>query len=181
MPSIQSRQTIKSLDISNNFIGDNGLAILAKFIEKNPQISHLSFDGSHPSKHASVLSLLKVLHTSNSIRKVVFPKEDISRLIQNSSSIKDLFKQSWADLNKQINENGSSAFESSDLSNISSYASLSTANSSLSLGQIEPPFETYSAPSWDFVINIFCVSGYTEWELMSKKYTLKHLSGVSIE
>lgn len=101
---IRGHQTLETIDISNNAIGDNGLKNFVSTIGSNNNIiSRVAFDGSNANDPDLYIHLLQKLSKMSKIKYIVKPRVDIERLSKmHGSSIWKKLDEAWNNLSKEI-------------------------------------------------------------------------------
>lgn len=100
---IRAHQTIDTIDISYNDIGDNGIQNFVKSLEGGNQISRIAFDGSNVNDPQLYITVFQKLSAITKLKYVEKPRHDLERLANaNGSNAWKQLEEAWMYLSKEI-------------------------------------------------------------------------------
>ena len=167
---LQSNQTIKTLDISENYIGDTGLEVLQRCIESSSGLKSISFDMSHPTSLEQYSALLRSIIANQSIVYVATPTVDIKLLRQANPQGAESLVSLWNTIIEACKVHDSMGGKDDDDGD-----KLSALSSSMTTNALKSEDEELTT-SWevDFPKQKESVN-QKEWKAMSERYTLANV------
>ena len=163
--------TLKELNISNNYIGDDGIFILKEIILKNNSIVNFNFDGINPSSLPNYLQFLHDIVSSPHLYYVFKPIQDIELL--SNQNLKKNFKELksfWIRLKKQCFQRAHEFSYTFNNDFLNQFENISSDFENISQKIINV--------SWDIDFEIEEIDFQNKWDILEKKYSLEKLSNV---
>lgn len=178
LPVIQIRETLLSIDISSNTIGNQGVDVLARFIENSPQLQEVHFDGQQPTQVQPFLNVMKAIKKHPHLMKVAQPVTDMDALCNNFQQQKEVIRQSWNECVIHCQANREDYADSMESGLMSFVDMVQTQVDDKAMPQ--QPEEELQA-SWNVTLNLPVIVGDKEWDAMRKKYDIIAMTSIRAE
>jgi len=158
-------QTISSLDIGENSIGDSGLSILLEIVSSNENICNLAFDKSELSQPTRLIEFITQISKFDHIKHIVKPRHDIAKLIEiHGKKTGKEIKVTWSRLITNSKKDTKDIEESDD----TTFSSIRMTDNTTTDHYITTQLQA----SWEIYIDCPFSDSYKEWNALREKYTL---------
>ncbi|OHT06665.1 hypothetical protein TRFO_25195 [Tritrichomonas foetus] len=152
---IRTHQTLESIDITDNSIGDIGVRNFVRAIEGNTLISQIAFDGSNMVNSEFMVQVFNKLSTFKHLTNIAYPKNDIDNLIKNGGD-KSKLDEAWKKLQAEVAKHQK-------------------------MMDSKPPVETVDSKhfvSWDISISLPPIDKTDHWSNLRNRFTLANITGM---
>lgn len=200
-------QTITKIDISDNEIGEAGLAVLKDIVTLNTRISRISFDGCGVDHYSSLVDFISYIAKLPYLTTIGQPKKEFKRLVeQYGKKVDKELNAAWSQVlekhpevlsihgKKYATADSNSDVScddllidrtSADLSSTTSAFISSAANDSSTSNKadFEPQISKRAEiallnTSWDIQFDLPIDDGSNEWDQLKNQYSFEKLTGL---
>lgn len=177
-------QTLNSICVSDNSIGDEGLIILKEIVTINTRIRSISFDGCNVQNYQTLAVFLSEVSQLPYLKHISKPRKEFARLgeIYGKRASREL-KNAWICITETRSQNDDNESES-DNHNIQSDHSTTSTTSALISNTVDTTESqlvmTRLEVDWDPNIELDYDGSAKEWKSLNEQFSYANITGIDV-